>query len=292
MTRADLERLETAVRRALQRGNAEGLEVVGYGEISLVLVLDTGQLRVAAKRLPLFPSQGAVSDYEACLTRYLARLEAAGIEPVPTRLQAIEVAGGRLAAYCLQPMLPPGSLGHELLVDCSAAEADALFAGVIDRAVGAVGPCLGVDAQISNWAMVDGSLEYLDVSTPLMRDDEGAEELDLELFIASLPWAVRRFVRRHLLSSVVDKYYDPRQCLRDVAANFHKEGLARWIPRFLELCNRQLERPLTEAGVARYYRGDALMWELLLRLRRADRWWQLQVRRRPYPFLLPGPITR
>jgi hypothetical protein len=32
--------------------------------------------------------------------------------------------------------------------------------------------------------------------------------------------------------------------------------------------------------------------ELLQRLRRADRWWQRTVRRRPYPFLLPGRIDR
>ena len=30
------------------------------------------------------------------------------------------------------------------------------------------------------------------------------------------------------------------------------------------------------------------MWALLQRLRRCDRWWQRRVRRRPYPFLLPG----
>jgi hypothetical protein len=34
------------------------------------------------------------------------------------------------------------------------------------------------------------------------------------------------------------------------------------------------------------------MWEILLRLRRADRWWQRTVRRRGYPFLLPGPVDR
>jgi hypothetical protein len=44
--------------------------------------------------------------------------------------------------------------------------------------------------------------------------------------------------------------------------------------------------------VARDYASDARQWELLLRLRRADRWWQQRVRRREYPFLLPGPITR
>ncbi len=34
------------------------------------------------------------------------------------------------------------------------------------------------------------------------------------------------------------------------------------------------------------------MWALLLALRRLDRFWQLKVRRRAYPFLLPGRIER
>jgi len=44
--------------------------------------------------------------------------------------------------------------------------------------------------------------------------------------------------------------------------------------------------------VRRYYRSDARLWELMLRLRRADRWWQRRIRRRTYPFLLPGHIER
>lgn len=49
---------------------------------------------------------------------------------------------------------------------------------------------------------------------------------------------------------------------------------------------------MTAGDVRRYYARDARMWALLLGLRRLDRWWQLNVRRRPYPFLLPGRIER
>jgi hypothetical protein len=34
------------------------------------------------------------------------------------------------------------------------------------------------------------------------------------------------------------------------------------------------------------------MYALIQRLRRLDRAWQRRVRRRPYPFLLPGPVAR
>ena len=38
--------------------------------------------------------------------------------------------------------------------------------------------------------------------------------------------------------------------------------------------------------------SNARLWEIMLRLRLADRWWQRRVRRRIYPFLLPGPTRR
>jgi hypothetical protein len=44
--------------------------------------------------------------------------------------------------------------------------------------------------------------------------------------------------------------------------------------------------------VRRYYRSDARLWGVLLRIRRLDRAWQRHVRRRSYPFLLPQRIER
>jgi hypothetical protein len=55
---------------------------------------------------------------------------------------------------------------------------------------------------------------------------------------------------------------------------------------------RVVEPPISAAETERYCRDDARMWDLLQRLRRADRWWQRTVRRRPYPFLLPPRIER
>ena len=60
----------------------------------------------------------------------------------------------------------------------------------------------------------------------------------------------------------------------------------------LDAANDVVSPAVTEDEVRSYYRSDARLWEVMLRLRRADRWWQATVRRRPYPFLLPGPIAR
>jgi hypothetical protein len=130
------------------------------------------------------------------------------------------------------------------------------------------------------------------VTTPLLRDAERRERLDTELFMASLPAAFRPVVRRFMLDDILDPYYAPRPAALDVAGNLHKEGLARWVPDLVELANARLGIDLDIDEVRRYYRRDARLWSLLQRARRVDRAWQRHVRRRPYPFLLPGPVDR
>jgi hypothetical protein len=139
---------------------------------------------------------------------------------------------------------------------------------------------------------VDDDLVYLDVTTPLLEDEMGRQRLDLGLFLASLPWAMRAPVRRFLLDEILSHYRSPRPALVDAVANLHKERLPSAIPALLEAANAVVDPPIWADEARTYYRQDALMWEVLQRLRRADRWWQRRVRRRRYPFLLPGTIER
>ena len=112
------------------------------------------------------------------------------------------------------------------------------------------------------------------------------------MLIASYPWVLRPPLRRFAAPPIAAAYCDPRTVLLDLAANLHKERLTEWIPAVLEAANRELSVPLTAGEVDSYYRSNARLWEVMLRLRRADRWWQRRVRRRTYPFLLPGPTRR
>ena len=73
---------------------------------------------------------------------------------------------------------------------------------------------------------------------------------------------------------------------------FRPEGLR---PRYLHIdgdWRDHLSFALTVDEVRKYYRSDARTWEVLLRLRRADQWWQRRVRRQSYPFLLPERTER
>jgi len=283
-----LQSLEEDVQRAFRSGDAGHLDVLGYGEISSVLGLDTGGKRYACKRLPTMSEQQAAA-YEDCLERYLHALSSAGIHPLESTLHTFPADGG-FAPWCVQPRLREEELLPVYLGNCDEDEAAAVISPLVQSIAHAVTPELGLDSQVSNWACVDGRLVYLDITTPLMRED-GRELLDTSMFIASLPWLLRKPVQRFLLKEILDTYYRPRGALLDAAANLHKERLGYLLPTFLEEANAHVT-PLRAEEVERFYRQDAVMWSALQTTRRVDRFWQLRVRKRAYPFLLPGRIVR
>ena len=99
-------------------------------------------------------------------------------------------------------------------------------------------------------------------------------------------------MRRFLLRAILDKFYELRGTLVDLLGNMYKERLGHLVPAFVESANRVVSPPINVREAESYYRADARLWALLQALRRTDRWWQRRLRRRPYPFLLPGRIVR
>lgn len=295
---APLDEVEAAVQEALAGGGEERLRVLGYGEITLVVGWPSDEPRWACKRLPRFASAADADVYRASFEHYLDLLRQRGVEPVASRLRTVEAPGaaGRSSrgpvGYVVQPVLPADSLAPEVLRRSDADEAAELVRGVVGAVAPVVDERTGLDGQLSNWAVVDGELRYLDVSTPMLFDEGGRLELDLDLFLAAYPWLLRAPIKRFVAPGVLGAYRDARHVLVDLAANLIKERLGDRIPEVLAAVNEQVEPAVTEDEVQAYYRSDARLWEVMLRLRRADRWWQRTVRRRDYPFLLPGKVER
>jgi hypothetical protein len=288
----DLAALDAAVTRAFATGDASGLEVLGYGEISAVLAWASDGRSWACKRLPPFPGRADADRYSALFEEYLATLQVRGVKVVPSTLQRLERDDGKVVIYCVQPLLPAAQLAVRVLERSNAAEARALFETVLGRIVAVVSPQVGIDGQLSNWWVTGDEVAMLDVTTPLLKDAAGRNRLDMELFLAAVPAPVRPLFRRYVVPSVVDKYHDPRGVTLDLVANLIKEGLESHIGPFLEIANRRLSQPIEAAEVRRYYAGDARVWTAWQALRRADRFVRLRLLRQPYPFLLPGRIER
>jgi hypothetical protein len=288
----DLAALDAAVTRAFATGDVSGLEVLGYGEISAVVSWASGGQSWACKRLPPFPGALDADRYAALFGEYLATLEARGVAVVPSTLQRLVRDDGTVVIYCVQPLLPVGQLAVRVLERSSDAQARALFESILARIVATASPQVGIDGQLSNWVVQGDDVAMLDVTTPMLKDATGRNRLDMELFLAAVPPPVRPLFRRYVVPSVVDKYHDPRGVTLDLVANLIKEGLESHIGPFLAIANRQLQQPIEEAEVRRYYAGDARVWTVWQAFRRCDRFIRQRLLGQPYPFLLPGRIER
>jgi Family of unknown function (DUF6206) len=289
---AEMRTLEARVQQALASGDSSMLDIVGYGEVTLVLRLVTAGAGFACKRLPYFPDELAFGRYHQLLENYIERLDGAGVRVADTSLWHQRLPSGHVVAYCVQPELPAARLCSRLMRHADEAWTRDFAKRFLDTVDRAVTPVLGLDAQAANWMDVDGELVYLDVTTPLMRDRHGRELLDARLFFASLPWLVRDAVRLTMSRSIFDKFYSARGVILDFLGNLHKEGLGHLVPGLAAQASERLAKPVSAEEAAAYYRSDARTWEVVQRLRRADRTWQRRIRHRTYPFLLPPPISR
>jgi hypothetical protein len=288
----ELAELEGAVELALRTGDASHLDVVGYGEVTAVVRWYASGEPVACKRVPGLASEAAFLSYRESVETYLECLAGADIEVPETVVQQVQRPEGPRTAYCVQSMLEESTFLNGYLHHCDPGEALEIFEAILDRILAVMSDRVGFDAQLANWAWDGQRLRYIDISTPFLRGEAGEELFDVELHIASVPWALRGFVRRFLLGTILDKFYEVRATLVDLLGNMFKERLDPLVPSFTAAANRVVSPPITVSEVETYYRGDARLWTLLQALRRVDRWWQLKLRRRPYPFLLPGEIQR
>ncbi len=283
--------LEDEVAAALRTGDISRLRVLGWGEISLVLGSPAAHPEWACKRLPPFRSAADAGRYAAIIVRYIAELERSGVAVAPTEMRQVVRDDGSAVLFCIQPVLPAESLAVNVARD-HPEKAEGLLGEIVATVFSVVDAEMGLDAQLSNWATVDGRLTYFDITTPMLRRADGTTELDADVFLTSMPWLLRAPVRRFVVPDILARYHGQRTVVLDLAANLLKERLDALIPAVLAATEGRVDPPLTEAEVRRDYRRDARTWSGLQAIRRADRMWQTKVRRRTYPFLLPGHIER
>lgn len=285
--------------------------ILGYGEISTAFCI--GQMPdIALKRMPPFADPDAAGDYARSVDTYCRHLrEDCGVRVVPHSTHTVKNRFGEYIVYVAQPRLDADGLGNTRLKRQDAGHMAAMVSAAAARIL-AVGRknqndaavSLGIDGQLSNWHFAGENPpfeepRFFDITTP-MRRINGVELLDAEIFLKSTPSPLVWLVRWRFLREVLDRYHDTRQVLIDLAANFYKEGRAELIDHAIAVINAEVARhpldppvaPLRRIEVDRYYKNDAFIWTLFLKLRRADRFIQTRLLRRRYNFILPGKIER
>ena len=277
-------------------------EVLGYGEISIILRID-GNAGVAFKRMPLFSDPAAAELYERQFHEYCGYLGDAGLSLPDHETMVVTIPGRPVVLYIAQERFPGEYFSHRLVHGLEPGEAATLLDRIIEetdkvwKLNDSSHPVLqlAIDAQISNWVCLEnGKILYIDTSTPLYRKD-GVEQMDPELFLQSAPAFLRWLIRWLFLKDVMNRYYDPRLVYVDLAANLYKEKCPELIPDVIRCINRHLppdQQPLSMEEVKKYYKEDKLIWTLFLAFRRIDRWMTTKLFRGRYEFLLPGRIER
>lgn len=288
---AELQELERQVRAALRSGDQSALHTLGWGEVGPVLGWPAENPAFALKRLPPFAGRAAYEAFAQVLRDYLVALAEHGLDCVPTTVRVVE-GGGQTIGYVVQPRLAPDCLALEVLRAGDPAAGHPAIEAIVDAAITIPRERLALDGQASNYAWVDGRLLYLDVTTPLLFDERGRLRMDIDLLLGSLPAILRPGVRHLVVPGLMRRFRDPRAVLLDMLGNLIKDRLEGWLPVAIAVTAGRVDPPLSVEDVRRAYRSDALLWEVLLRLRRIDRAWQHGVRRRAYPYLLPGAIER
>lgn len=294
--------------------------VLGYGEISTVISIDRPeQAHLAFKRMPMFRDEDEIRSYMGLYEEYVRVLqEDIGVQVAAGEMVRLPTAhAGHLVVYLVQERFPAGSIGNAIVHRLDAEERRRLLLAVLRelRKVFAFNRQhrgeleLGIDGQISNWAVVpfDESagrpvepyhLVYLDTTTPLLTR-KGVEQLNPELFLRSAPSFLVWLLRLLFLQDVMTRYYDFRKVIIDLIANFYKEQLPAMVPAMVETANEFLAgeaaefqiAPLTVQEIRSYYQEDAWIWRLYLAFRKVDRELH-RLTGRHYPYILPPAIRR
>ena len=277
-------------------------DVLGYGEISTVFRIGDDK-DYAYKRMPLFSSIESAEKYTKDYRTYCKHLSQAGLHLPDDDTTIIASSGRQVVLYIIQKQLPPERFAHKLLhslIDDEIAQMIKAITRIIKKInsfndTHRLNLEIALDGQLSNWVLLeDGSLLYVDTSTPLFRVN-GEEQLDPELFLKSAPSFLRWIIRWLFLEDVMNRYYDKRQVYIDLVANLYKEQRSDLVPLVIEIINREDSagmEPLTEKEVKKYYSEDKLIWTLFLAFRRLDRWIKAKILRKRYELILPGKIKR
>ena len=242
----DLDRLELAVQRATGTDDVSQIDLIGYGEMTTVLRLDTAEGSFACKRLPRFANINLAKNHEAKVREYIDRLADLDVETIPTAMRKVPQEDDSVFLYCVQPIIDPATIGPAYISAASEADALAAYSDVLNGLKNSVTNEVAPDGQLSNWAFTDQGLLYLDVSTPFLRHEDESLALDWTPFLTALPWPLRRYYHSQI-PVVLAVYHDLRGQIIDLLANMRKEKIDHLLDGFIACANEKLdfEKPVT-----------------------------------------------
>lgn len=276
---ADLEQLEDQVQRALAERDTSNLEVIGFGEFSVALGLGD---RVA-KRAPSF-TRAEFAHYRAIVTDYIDHLAQSGVPTTPTTLEAVPKDNGEVVGYLVQPRHAKESVGGSLLRSTTPDAEHPLIVQIGEHIARGFAPNVGIDAQVTNWSLIDGRAELFDFGTPIWLGDDDMPKLDMAPFLRAMP-APTRWPIRLAMTDLMKRFIDPRAVLIDAVGGLLREELDEWVDPAISTWSRQLGSPISVAEAQANLKEDLRVLPLLTVAQRIQRAW-VGLRRGHYDFFV------
>ena len=313
-----LEKFELGINTKDPEKGSIPIEILGYGEISLVFQLK-GEKDIAYKRLPIFDNEEQVKRHILAYNMYQTDLldNKIGVNLLPYGSEYIVKPDGSISLFLAQQKIDPNSICHKLLHKLSNKEVAKLYQ-LLMRELHKIFSFnksrksihVGIDAQISNWAIKnfdpnsinltdETEFYYLDTSTPMFRKNK-KEAMEAELFLKSAPSFLRTLLKLLFVQEVLNRYYDWRLVTIDMIANLYKEQRPEVIPECIKAVNRYFKEeasefsiePIAMVDVKSYYEEDKMIWDIFLKARKFDRFLHKKVMKKQYEFYLPPDIER
>lgn len=283
------------------------LKVLGFGEISTVVEVQDKENKLknnfVYKKLPAFNNNQDVKQYQKVFCGYLELLKNLEFNLPEQELKTVK--NKNFIVFVKQKKLNPENIGNKLIHKLPKNKCLSFIEEVFTWSLKIYNFNnnqkkfkIGIDGQISNWALENNKIFYLDVTSPLYRINN-VEQINTEIFLKSAPLPLRILIRKFFLQDVLDRYYDIRLIITDLIANFFKEEKQELIKPTIKLANHFIDnninknfKKITSKEVKDYYKLDAFIWKFFQFSRKLDKIITTKLLKKQYDILLPEKIKR
>lgn len=286
----DLAAVEARLRDAIEGRPSAELQLLGHGEISIVVGWPGDDPVHALKRVPPFRSSFDADRYCLVVQRYLGLLRAAGVSVWPTTVHVLHRADGSAVVYHRQPVADGSQIGTEVLAAAEPDPEHPLLEAIVTAAVAVTRPGeVGFDVQAANWVWDGVTAHQLDFTSPFVLDASGKDlQFDTDAFLREYPAALRRVLKHELLKLVL-RFTTADGAVGDMVGNLYKVGLHQWVEPAVEVAARH-GLHVDAATARKMFEDDARLMPLTLKLKKGQRWWMTRTGRH-YDSLLPEHTT-
>jgi hypothetical protein len=286
----DFGEIEAVVAQAIRRRSIADLQLLGHGEISVVLAWPTHAPQSAVKRVPPFRDVARAQQYIDVCDAFFATLRKSDVGIWPTTLHLLQRRDGRAVVYHQQPIADTAQLGNNVLRAATPADTHPLLDAITDAAARVCSPTLGFDCQLANWLWDGSSATQIDFTSPFALTDSRDDLLyDAHTFLQEYPLVVRPYLRKEF-TSLLRRFTTAEGALADMVANMMKEGLDQWVDPAIATINERLGVNLRREKAQWMFDNDRKLLPKVLKVKKVQRWWLTHTGRR-YEQLLPERTT-